>query len=655
MAQTRQLAAIMFTDIVGYTALMGDDEQKAFEILNKNRRLQKPLIEKYGGRCIKELGDGVLASFNTVSDAVNAAIQIQKSCNLTKDFLLRIGIHHGEIVFEENDIFGDAVNIASRLQALAPIGGIWVSESVHNNVANKKEINTKFVRAETLKNVKEPVRIYEVTTHDNQTELMSPTLDKIQAKTPVDKSIAVLPFVNMSNDPEQEYFSDGITEEIINVLAQIKELKVVGRTSSFSFKGKNQDLRIIGEQLSVKLILEGSVRKVGNKLRITVQLIDVEDGYHLWSERYDRQMEDIFDIQDEISLAILKELKVKLFSNEKEKVLKRHTENTEAYQLYLQGRFHYNQWAGLSGYKIAIEYYNKAIEKEPNYALAYAGLASCYLNLWFFSHLPPEQSVPHMKDTTHRSLALDNNIAESHVSLARMKCWYEWDFAKAEEEYRKAIELNPNHAEAHEQYGMMLAHLSRKSEALAEAELALTLDPFSLMINWGVGWINWIVGNYDRGIIQGKRLIEFEPNFFGGHLILGNNLLTIGKYEEAIVELKIAVSQNYGSFTLVYMGLVYGIMGEQNKAKEILNELLEMRKVQPVGSYELGLAYASVGENDIAIDNLEEAFEKHEGSMVFLKAFAQLIPTFISDLRLINLLERIGLPLTNISNRQTNK
>src|SRR5215210_7922884 len=197
MSQTRQLAAIMFTDIVGYTALMGEDEKKAFEILNNNRKLQKPLIEQYGGKWIKELGDGVLACFTTVSDAVNAAIKIQEACNVSRDFLLRIGIHHGEVVFEDDDIFGDAVNIASRLQALAPIGGIWISESVHNNVSNKKEIKTKFVRAETLKNVKEPVRIYEVITNNaDEEENKSPVVEKNTGKTIQTKSIAVLPFVD---------------------------------------------------------------------------------------------------------------------------------------------------------------------------------------------------------------------------------------------------------------------------------------------------------------------------------------------------------------------------------------------------------------------------------------------------------------------------
>jgi hypothetical protein len=219
---------------------MGDDEQKAFEILKQNRLLQKPLIEKYGGRCIKELGDGLLACFTTVSDAVNAAIKIQEACNVSKDFLLRIGIHHGEVVFEDDDIFGDAVNIASRLQALAPVGGIWISESVQNNVSNKKEIKTKFVRTETLKNVKEPVRIYEVITNSNDPELFNAPRQKPDNSI-LDKSIAVLPFVNMSNDPEQEYFSDGMAEEILNSLSHLKDLKVAGRTSSFQFKGKNID------------------------------------------------------------------------------------------------------------------------------------------------------------------------------------------------------------------------------------------------------------------------------------------------------------------------------------------------------------------------------------------------------------------------------
>ena len=643
MPQSRQLAAIMFTDIVGYTALMGDDEDKAFSILNQNRHLQKPIIEKFGGRWIKELGDGVMASFTTVSDAVNAAKEIQTQCIEQAAFSLRIGIHQGEIVFEGDDVFGDAVNIASRIQALAPIGGIWISESVHNNVSNKKEINTKFVRVETLKNVKEPVRIYEVVTNNNEPEL-SNLISQKPLKTNVNKSIAVLPFVNMSNDQEQEYFSDGITEEIINVLAQIKELKVLGRTSSFSFKGKNQDLRVIGEQLNVKLILEGSVRKSGNKLRITVQLINVADGYHLWSDRYDRQMEDIFDIQDEISLAVLHALKITLLGDEKEAVLKRYTDNTEAYQLYLQGRFHYNKWAGLEGYNKAIEYYNKAIDKESEYALAYTGLASCYLNLWFFSHLPPDESLPKMKEAALRSLAIDDELAESHVSLARMKFWYEWDFKGADRGFNRAIELNPNHAEAHEQYSMLLGITERTNKALAQAGKAYELDPFSLMNNWGVGWTSWMIGDYAHMREQGKKLIELEPNFYGGHLILGTENWTMERYAEALSELKLAVALNNGAFTLSWLGCLYGIMGEQQKAKEVLDKLLDMSVTETVGNYDMAIVYAGMGEKELTLKCLEKGFERHEGMMVFTRHWAKLIPWFKNDPGIIALSKNIGLP-----------
>ena len=308
MSQSRQLAAIMFTDIVGYTSLMGNDEQKAFDLLKKNREIQKPIVEQFGGCWIKELGDGVMASFSTVSDAVNAAIKIQETCNIARDFQLRIGIHQGEVVFEDEDVFGDAVNKAARIQASAKPGCIYISDTVQNNVSNKKDIETRFVKEETLKNVKESIRIYEVITTFSD-EFSESILQEYSKKTSA-KSIVVLPFENMCPEKDQEYFCDGITEEIINTLAHIDSLKVIARTTSFAFKGKYDDVRNIGKELGVETILEGSLRKSGNRLRITAQLIRVSDGSHIWSEKYDREMKDVFEIQDELSLAIVEELKI---------------------------------------------------------------------------------------------------------------------------------------------------------------------------------------------------------------------------------------------------------------------------------------------------------------------------------------------------------
>jgi len=269
--QTRQLAAIMFTDIVGYTALMGKDEQRAFDILQKNRDIQKPIIEQNSGKWIKELGDGILASFPAVSDAVAAAVSIQEICNGEREFQLRIGIHLGEVIFENGDVFGDGVNVASRIQALASPGTTWVSEIVFRNIENKRGISTDFIKETTLKNVQYPVKIYQLRSEKEiQNRIFS-------TQTIIEKSIAVLPFVNMSGDPDNEYFCDGLSEELLNVLAKVDGLKVASRTSSFLFRGKGTDITEIGNKLKVATVLEGSVRKSGNRLRITAQLINATE------------------------------------------------------------------------------------------------------------------------------------------------------------------------------------------------------------------------------------------------------------------------------------------------------------------------------------------------------------------------------------------
>src|ERR1035437_5542647 len=434
------------------------------------------------------------------------------------------------------------------------------------------------------------------------------------------ESIAVLPFANMSSDLEQEYFSDGISEEIINMLAQVPGLKVAGRTSSFTFKGKNQDLRTIGEQLNVNHILEGSVRKSGNKIRITAQLIKVADGYHLWSEKYDRELEDIFDIQDEISLAILDAIKIKLFGAAKEAVLKKYTENTEAYQLYLQGRFYFNKWTE-DGFNKAIDYFRAAIKIEPDYVLAQAGIASSYNTLWFYNYLPPEKCLPQMKLAKQQLLQLDDGIAESYIAIGYMNMAYEWDFAAATIELKKAIELNPNNAEAHAFYAICEGFLGNYTDAIKHASTAYSLEPFSLMINFNLSVVYWMAGDYEKQLENGRRLVELEPNYFGGHILVGRGLMGLKRYEEAVPELEIAVHQNYGSFTLSYLGLIYGLMREKVKTREVLEKMENLRNTQWVGNYDIGVVYLALGEFDNAFQYFEKAIEKHEGITLFLKCY----------------------------------
>ena len=343
-------------------------------------------------------------------------------------------------------------------------------------------------------------------------------------------------------------------------------------------------------------------------------------------------------------MAILNAIKIKLFAEEKKAVLKRYTNNAEAYQLYFQGRFHYAKWAGGDRYKKSIEYYAEAIKIEPEYALAYTGLAACYLNLWLFNYSSPEDCLSKMKAATLHSLALDDSISETHVSLARMRWWYEWNSKEAELEFIKAIELNPNDTDAHEQYGIMLSILGRKNEALAQGQKAVALEPFSHSINMGLGWIYWLLGEYIHSSSQGERLIEIEPNFFGGHFMLGLSRISMGKYKDAVPALKLAAEQNPGSFTLFHLGLLFGLLDEHEEAKKVLDELLRMRTDQPVGNFHLAMIYASMGENDLAVQCLEKGAEEHEGMMVVLKQYSQLVPEFRSYSRLNILLNKIGLP-----------
>ncbi len=465
MPQSRQLAAIMFTDIVGYTALMGNDEQKAFSILNQNRQLQKPIIEKYGGRWIKELGDGVMASFTTVSDAVNAAKEIQLQCKEKGEFSLRIGLHHGEIVFDGDDVFGDAVNVASRIQAIAPVGGIYVSESVHHNVANKADIVTKFVKADKLKNVKELVRIYEVLNNNVQSAQKPTHLENIGSKVrktsfrsmlfilipitlilgllffvnkgkaifasgPV-KSIAVLPFINESGIADMEYLSDGMTETLINSLSQIKELSVKARSSVFRYKEKEIDPQKVGNELSVQAILNGRVALRGGNIILNLELVDVSTGNQIWGEQYNRKTTDLVLLQSEIAQDVSKKLQQKL-TGSGQNIAKNYTTNAEAYQLYLKGLFHWHKRTA-DDLKKAIDYFNGAKEKDPSFALAYAGLAITYSVLPANINMPKQEAVEanlKAKAAALKALELDNTLAEAYAVLAEGKN-DEWDFAGA--------------------------------------------------------------------------------------------------------------------------------------------------------------------------------------------------------------------------------
>src|SRR6267378_6219767 len=383
-------------------------------------------------------------------------------------------------------------------------------------------------------------------------------------------SIAVLPFANMSTDPENEYFCDGLAEELLNALAKIENLKVAARTSSFSFKARNANVDEIGRALHVNTIMEGSVRKSGNRLRITVQLINATDGYHLWSERYDREMKDIFDVQDEITLAVVEALKVKLFGQEQAAVLKRHTRSPEAHEFYLRGLSYFIRWTP-EFFQKAIKNFDQAIAIDPRYASAYAGLAECYTEMSFFA--APRDWMPKAREAARQALELDDTLGNAHNSLAVIKMYYDRDYAGAEHEFKRAIALDPGSAHIHNWYGWYLGLMGRFDEGLKEKRRAQELDPLSDLIDFGIGAIFHWSRQPERAIEQYRTVLELNPNFRVAYWFLAEAYVEKGDFASAIATLENAPIALNDPVTLSAAAYVYAKAGERFKALEILSEL----------------------------------------------------------------------------------
>ncbi len=422
-------------------------------------------------------------------------------------------------------------------------------------------------------------------------------------------SIAVLPFSDLSPQRDQEYFCEGLAEELINSLSRINELRVAARTSAFSFKGKDLDIREIGKKLNVQAILEGSVRKAGERLRITVQLVNTADGYHLWSEKYDRDMEDIFAVQDEISLEIVDKLKVRLLKGEKTKILKRHTENKDAYNLYLKGRYFWNR-RNEGDLKRAIECYRQAVEKDPKYALPYLGIADHFIMLGLWNYVSPEEARLRSKEALDKALEIDDQLGEAYTSLGYFHCLYDWDWPAAERNLKRGIALNPNNVWAHAWYGCFLMGLSRFDEAYTEMKMALEMEPLSPIINAVAGIIFSLI-HVDEGKKQMDRAIEMEPNLALAHLWLGwIYMFPIIVDEKALEHLQSAVNLGL-TFALGWLGCAYARLGKKEEAFGILNQMDELSKEKYISPLQRAAVYSGLEMYDQAFEYLEKAYTQH--------------------------------------------
>jgi serine/threonine-protein kinase len=460
--------------------------------------------------------------------------------------------------------------------------------------------------------------------------------------TPVGPSIAVMPFANMSTDVEQEFFCDGMAEEIINALTQVEGLRVVARTSTFGFKGQNVDLRQVGRRLNVGAILEGSVRKMANRLRVSAELIDVTNGFQLWTDRFDRDIEDVFAVQDEISQAIVETLRVKLVGKPEAGLVRRHTENLEAYALYLKGRFFWNKRTEESLQR-GIELFEQAIEKDLDYALAYAGLADSYIILGYYGALPPQRTFPLAKSAAQRALMLDDSLAEAATSLAFSSLLSDWDWTAAENGFERALSINPDYATALHWHAEFLAFRGRIDEALEQSRRALANDPLSPILNVLLGWTQYYARQYDEAIETLSQTLELDPDLVPAQMWLGLACARRSMHDEAIETLERAVELSERSpLPLAMLAQTRAAAGQLAEATQIQAELGKISERIYVPPYHIAASHAAGGQTGQAIAYLRRAVERRDMWCLFL-AIDPVWDEIRDDTRFAKLTGQIGL------------
>lgn len=699
-AEQRKLTAIMFTDRVGYSALAQRNEALALELLEEHRRLLRPIFPLFNGREVETAGDAFLVEFASALEATKCAVEIQRTLskrNQTqpagRHIRLRIGIHVGDVVHKDGKVMGDAVNIAARIEPQAKPGGICVSEDVARQIRNKLDHPLITLGPGELKNIELPMVICRIALpweqesgartptsargaarhgasrmkatallacgilvlvaggwwiahqfgprakeiEGTQTKALTPSASSSSATD--QKSIAVLPFVSMSADKADEYLSDGMTEELLNVLSKVPGLRVPGRSSSFAFKGKSEEgiFHKVGEQLHVTTVLEGSVRKAGDKLRITAQLINVADGFHLWSETYDAEMKDILTVQSDVAQRVVQALQVKLGVEATRALAKVPTENPEAHRLYLLGR-HYALKVTDEDNQTAIEYFNQALKLDPSYARAYSGLA----DTWDI-RLAPKEMLSLVRAHAETALKLDPELAEAHCSKAWILLAGDWDFAGAEREFAQAIKLNPNLAWAHDGYGWPLMFQGRFQEAEAALKKAVDLEPLAAYTSTDLATVYECAREFDKSLELAKQAVDLDPRHPWAHYILGWSLFHQGKPREAIPHFEQVRKLGENPFFRVSLGCAYAAVGDRAKAEAVIKELDDLATRRYVPASAQAYIWRYLNEKDRALTQLERSVIERDPGCVWFKvdpAFDNLRP----EPRFQVLLKKIGFP-----------
>jgi adenylate cyclase len=666
LPQTRQLAAIMFTDIVGYTAMMQHNEEKAVAVIKHYNTTLEKWVTHFNGQVLNYYGDGSLCIFSSATDAVNCSLAIQQELKTEPVVPLRIGLHIGEVFFEDAKALGDGVNVASRVQSLGQQNTILISEEVYDKIKNNTSITVTSLGHFDFKNVSKPMEVFALTNEglfipqrkkmegklrkkngQKRTVMAALSLIIIAAATffiyrnffdkndkVSDKSIAVLPFADMSASKDQEYFSDGLSEELINLLAKIPELKVIGRTSSFSFKGKNEDLRTIAQKLGVSNILEGSVRKDGNKIRVTAQLIRAGDGSHLWSDSYDRDLEAIFKLQDEIAKEVVQQLKLKLIDIPSS--ISSGTGNIEAYNLVLQGNYFFDKLDKDNVAK-AVDFYNRALAIDSNDARAWGKLANAISRQSFQNYIDQNTGYEKARQAALKAISLDKNYATGYLELADIKLYHDFDWNGARSAYEMAISLEPGNAEIINGLGDANHPVGRLKEALEMYKKSILLNPLKPITHMNLGNTLTTDGRFEEAIPYFKTVLELNPQHQRAHMYIGRNYILMGKLKLALEEMQ---KENVENFKIFGLALVYHALYRKTEADEKLKEFIE--NYRDNWSYLIAQLYAFRGEKEEAFAWLETAYNKKDSWLFWVKG-DPLLKNLHSDNRYKAFLKKMNL------------
>ncbi len=669
----RKLAAIMFTDLVGYSALSQKNEALALELLEEHRQLLRPLFPKHNGKEIKTIGDAFLVEFASAVEAAHCAVDIQKALTAHTSVVtperriqVRIGLHVGDVVFEGDDVLGDGVNIASRIEPLAPPGGICLTEAVAEQVRNKIDGSLELLGEKELKGIEKPVTVYRLVLPWEKeagflrlvrVALRKPLRARLvqtgvivlliaagvgwwwtSQRVPVIRPgqitrLAVLPFANLMNDPDQEYFVDGMHDALLTELSKLGALTVISRQSVLRYKGSDKSLREIARELQAHALIEGSILRDGDQVRFNVQLIEGASDRHLWADIFDRKLEDVLALHSDVARAIAEQVKITLSPREEIQLADKRQVNPETYELYLKGMFHLHK-STAEGYKTGLAYLNQAVEVDPSEPLAYAGLALGYS---LIGHDVDPAAFTKARVAALKALELDSTLAEVHESFAEIAIYQEWDVAGAKATFEKVLALNPNLAVAHAQYSWVLLILAPYDEVSAEIKRAMELDPLNPLYPAWAGWQNWWIGQFEPVLEWAHKSLELNPDFPWGLYVLGCIHGSEGRFEEAIEAH--ARAAEVAPFLKWALGYSYALAGQADKARAIARELAV--QPAPMDNWGLAMIYTALGDKDEAFRWLDGAVAARWAWMPWLElpiAFRSLR----NDPRFAALVEKIG-------------